>query len=197
MLTRVALPLAALLTTIVLIACGGDGETSDGDGGDGTANSANGDNGAGDELSLEEYFQRIDDIFARSDEDLDALVEDLNTATGPGTDFDAAVSVLDQFVTDSIGVLSDSIDDMQAMNEPSDVRDEHEAFIAAIDEARLAIQSFQSDLEGVQNEEELEELNAEFATSFDQAVQGADTACGALQGIADDNSIIVDLNCEE
>ena len=189
-----ALVCAAGLVLLVT-ACGGDDEPTDGDT-TGAESPADG-NGDGDELSLEEYFQRIDAIFERSDEEIDALNTELTEATGPGVGLEDGITAIDDFLSESVTVLTDAVNEMEALNEPSEVSDAQADFTAAIRDATDQAETFQEDLQGVTTEEELEELVSQFDQETTQTTQEADAACLELQGIADDNSIIVDLNCED
>jgi uncharacterized phage infection (PIP) family protein YhgE len=178
-------------------ACGGDDESTDGEGpGAATPTDGNGDGGGGDELSLEEYFQQVDGIFERSDREIDALNDELSEATTLSTTVEEGVTAIDDFLTESIQVLSDAVDDLEALDAPEDVREQHTAFVSAVRDGIDQTEALQDDLQGVETEAELEELATQFGEDVTATEQEADAACMELQQIADSNDIVLDLNCE-
>jgi hypothetical protein len=151
----------------------------------------------GEELSLEEYFTEVDGIFERSDQEIDALNDELSEATTQSTRVEEGVAAIDDFLTESIQVLSDAVDDLEALKEPEEVREQHTAFIAAVRDGIDQTEALQTDLQGVETEADLEQLATQFAEEVTSTEQEADAACTELQQIADSNDIGVDLNCAD
>ena len=100
--------------------------------GDGTANGGR----SRQELNLEDYFRRMDDIFERSDRQLDDLSSGLTEAIDARTTVEDGVSRLDEYLTETRRVISTAIDEMEAFEEPSETSVQHAAFISAIRDAR-------------------------------------------------------------
>ena len=196
-LIALAVPVAA---AAMFLACGGDDEPADGDS-PGTATAVGGDGdgngGGGDELTLEEYFSEVDGIFERTDQEIDALNEELSEATTASTTVAEGVTAISDFLRQSIQVLSDAADDLEALNEPEDVREQHDAFLSAVRDGIGQTETLEADLQGVDTDAELEELTTQFAEDVTATEQEADAACTALEQIAASNDIVVDLNCQE
>jgi hypothetical protein len=199
LISRLILLCVLSVTAGLFVACGGDDEPADGDTPAAeTPDGGNGDGGGGgDELSLEEYFQRTDTVFARSDQEIDALNAELEEALGPETTVEEGIAAIESFLTDSLRVLSDAADDLEALNAPEEVKEQHEVFVGAVRDASGQSEAFLEGLRGVDTEAELEQLVTEFDEETTRTQQEADAACLELQQIADDNGISVDLNCED
>ena len=175
MKTRIAfLALVAGLTLAfgILAAACGDG---DGDGG--------GDGG----LTLEEYFQQLETLSTKLDDDAGALGEQMQATQ----DVEEGKAIFAQFV----GVLEAFVADLEALDAPDEAQAAHDEAVAA---GSAFLAEFQSAVDASQDATTFEEI---FAATESEGFTGADEAftatCVAMEGIATDNSITVDLGCED
>ncbi len=172
------LPGALLLGLVALSAACGDG---------------------GEALSLEEYFQRLDAI----QEDVDARFEeqgDDEDPFDPDAPLEERVDALTGGLQDSKAILEDAVEAVQGLDPPAEVEDAHDEFVAALLGFLPSFDDFRDRAADVESESDLEELFSsldEGSQEFQEAGERLDAACLAIQAIADQNNIAVDLNCEE
>jgi hypothetical protein len=195
---RRRLMIAGLLITVaVLVAACGNGDENGGGPVNGGEATADGGSGNGGELSLEEYFQEIDEIFNVSDEEIDGLDTELDTAIDEAATFDEQIQAFDGFLDQSIDILSGAAEDMEALETPSEVAEPHDEFTQSVRDGIASTEALREDLAGASNEIEMAEAVSQFDEEIVRNTEDADAACLELQSIADENSIVVDLNCED
>lgn len=147
--------------------------------------------GGGEALTLEEYFQRL----GAANEELSQQEEEVPDPEFNDDDvFDEQEKQsLRENVDAFISLLEDFRDVLADLDPPDEVEDEHNETLARLDDF---IAAFRAAGDRVQDAQSLEDLDAAFAD-----VNAADApltqACFALQAIANDNNIDVDLECEE
>jgi len=183
---------AVAMSVGLVTTCGGGN-----DGGDRETATATDSTGGDVELSLGEYFQRIDGIFERSDRELDDLNRELQTTADAADTLEEEVEALEAFANASADVLSRALSEIDGIDEPAAVDEAHKAFVSAIGDALTATERLQDDLDAVQSAEELELVSTQFGDGFSAIQLAADAACNELQAVADGNGIGVDLNCED
>lgn len=205
-MTRLRMLLPAMLLGVLLAlgafsaACGGDSNDDEGNQPTATAVAetpeATDDAGEGGPTNepdapssdLEEYFQELDaaeNTLRSGAESADADLTALNDSTPPDeviAAFEDAQAVVDQFVSD-----------LQALDPPPETAVAHEETVAAY-QAVSGIVSDAIDLveSGGTLQEAVTLLTSPEATEVDAAT---DALCGALEQIATDNGIEVDLGC--
>lgn len=184
--------IAVAISVALVTTCGGGN-----DGGYRETATATDSNGGDVELSLGEYFQRIDGIFERNDRELDDLNAQLQTASEAADTLEQEVEAMEAFARGATDVLSRSLSEIDGIDEPAEVDEAHKAFVSAIGDALTATERLQDDLDAVQAAEELELLSTQFSESSSVIQQAADAACNELQAVADGNGIEADLNCED
>ena len=139
----------------------------------------------GDALTLEEYFeelQALDDRFEEESAQLDAAfdTEDLDEIKSA---FDAGTTAAGEFV-----------DGIDALEPPDEAQEAHDEAVAAGTEFVDALETFNDEVQDAESTEALSEID--FAAIGD-ASERFTAACLDLEGVAVENSIEVDLNCEE
>lgn len=157
--------IGALMTALLVAAagCGGDGDT----------------------LTLEEYFQQVDEVDNKTEEKTDALTEDL----GDTEDIDKFKDAFNEFPN----IIDDFLKDMEDLNPPDAVKAEHEAVIAA---GRDSLDEFDAVLDELNAAETLDDVLAAVGSdAFNAADEAFTETCVALQTIADDNNLNVELDC--
>jgi hypothetical protein len=140
----------------------------------------------GSALTLEEFFQQVDELDNRSNDQFG----ELDSQLGVDPDIDAFIEIFPQYVD----VFDDLLAGLEDLEPPAEAKDAH-------DEAVEAGQAFREEFAGlVENAGDAATVDEVFAAAdeaFDAADQRFTDACLALQGIADENSITVALDCED
>ena len=154
--------------------------------------------GKGGGLSLEEYFQKLDSI----QEQADATFATQEASTGePSQDAsgEELAAFLRDTVTSSADVLRDAAADVNDLEPPDEVADAHSDIVAAINDLVAAFDDMADSVPDTLTLAELENAGATFFNSdeLNAANEQFLAACTALEQIASDNSITVDLACNE
>jgi hypothetical protein len=147
----------------------------------------------GEALTLEEYFQRVDEIGGEAEAGFEE-----GAAEPPAED--ASEEEVATFAQDSIRqsatVLQEARDSLDELDPPSEVEGPHGQFISALGKEAEAIQAVADGLPDALSTSDLEALDAEFDTpELNEAYEQQNKACLALQAVADKNEIDVDLEC--
>ncbi len=170
----------ALITVLLLAfgaiaaACGDDG------------------NGDGGELTLEEYFERLDAIMEDIDSQIDALEdpEEMDLASE-----EEQLEAMRDFFDALLPIIQGAFNEIEGLDPPAEVEDAHDALLAAGDDFVAAFEAPASRLAEAESLADLEGGLFEDDSAFGSAGARSAQACFALQGIADDNDIDVDLRC--
>jgi len=145
--------------------------------------------GGEENLDLDQYFRRLDDIVDTADSGIDTLIEE---SQGVGEDTEATRVYFEGFEA----VFEQTLNDLNDLHPPAEVRDAHDEFVAALVTGLAVWEDFSAQLADVESPSGLETLLAGFGPAFDAAAERLDNACLQLQGIADENDIGIDLECE-
>lgn len=150
------------------------------------------------ELTLEEYFQRIEELNDDYDARAEAAGDFWEDLTGAESE-EERIEVIRYWLDVQVDLIEGFFDGMvalTALNPPDEVEDEH---AEKVDATRAAFDLFRDRID------ELEELEgAEFLAGVSELFEGedlaeaeerGDEACFALQAIADENEIDIDLDC--
>lgn len=155
-----------VLTAVGAVACGDDG---------------------GEKLTLEEYFQQLDQIDNEGTERIDALFANMSDDPDVNEMRDAFAGFPD--------AVEDAAADADDLNPPDEVKDEHTALVDSLSElADAANDSLDAAADATSIDEFQSALQSD---AFESANAAVTTACLALQQIANDNSISVTLDCSE
>ncbi len=171
-----ALVVVALMAgSALLAACGG----GDGGGGD------------GDELSLDEYFQQLEDVKETYDARGEAIDQEAETL---GDD----VGAFKDYFGDLQDVFGDALNDVRDLDPPGEVQDAHDDFVAALTAAQAEMDDIGDQIADVESLSELMATFAEMDTPESEASgENIEEACRDLQEIADENDIDIDLDCQD
>jgi hypothetical protein len=160
---------AAVVIVVVATACGG---------------------GAG--PSLEDYFAGLHDLqapFEQAGEDLQA---DLQTKLQGVTTEEEARALFKTFLQDSLAVADGLVTDLQALEPPSEVEDEHAEFVSAGKAIRDALADV---IDRFDEFASIDEIVRFFEEDLAAIGERGKQACRALQAVADQNNVQVDLSC--
>jgi hypothetical protein len=154
------------------------------------------DSGGG-SLTLDEYFQKLDEI--QNNSDAFFATQQASTAEpSPDASGEEVATFLRNNVSDSASALRDAGTAAGRLEPPDEVADAHADIVAAINGAADALDSAAG---AVPDTIAFEELTTAADTLFNNqelsaAQEAITTACKALEAIATDNNITVDLACE-
>lgn len=158
------------------------------------ANSACG--GGGSELSLEEYFQEMGAIAQELDEKQSDLAERYDEDVNAAADEEEVLQLTAQFFEDGAGQTRAALDKVKKLNSPSEVREAHKEFVAAGEALVALFPDVIRRARDAKSAKDIEALVDELGgPPFSDAGNRSDEACLALQEIADENNIDVDLTC--
>lgn len=140
----------------------------------------------GGKLSLEEYFEKLEEIDNKSTEETDALGERL----GNTEDVEEIKDAFAEFPA----IIDEFLDDLEGLEPPDEAADAHDE---AVEAGRAFQDEFDKLLDDLQDAESLDDLfGITENDAFNEADQAFTDACNELQSIADDNGIDVSLDCE-
>lgn len=181
-LTPIALIAVAILSLgAVASACGGGDDGGNGGGG-------------GPELTLEDYFQQLGEI----DDTFSAEADAIETASG-GTaasleDEEATLNLLADDLGKQLDLVDAFISDVADLNPPAEAQEAHDEAVAAFRELAGLLENV---IDEVGNAESMADLEAIDDTELTAADERVTEACLAVEQIAADNDIDVDLDCVE
>ena len=173
----VFLVIAALLLALgsIVAACGGNGG-----------------------LTLEEYFQRLDTLGGDFDDEIDRLGEEFDEAADEAETEEEVIDDFRDFSGSMTELFADLVADIERIDPPSEVEDAHNELVAAQREGRDLLEELNERAQRAESVSDVEDWSAEFEGPVSTAISDrTEQACLALQEIADDNDIDVDLECEE
>ncbi len=143
------------------------------------------DGGGGDEVTLEEYFERLEAASITFTEESDAAADEL----GSSEEIDS--------VKDAIALLPPIVEhfvnDISALNPPEEAQEAHDAAVEAGENFSEAVNGVLDELGDVESIEDLEGVVS--TDALDEASGAFTAACEDLQTLADENNIEVDLDC--
>ncbi len=154
--------------------------------------------GGGDELTLEEYFQRLKAIDADVDAKFEALFE-VFADEGEEDLFsdEENLPLLKALFVGFPVIVRDAVDQVEELNPPSETEDAHEEFLATGREWLEVLEDGADRVEAVESILEIEQIEEELEPAAQEAQERFDAACLDLVGVGEANGIVVDVSCEE
>lgn len=147
----------------------------------------------GEQLTLEEYFQQLEAIFQDADERGQTLGDPGEIVGDPQSSLEQKRDAVAAFFTEFLAIIADVTGDVEALDPPAEVGDAHSDLLAALRGFQQSAPAAIDKVDTVQSESEFEALGEEFHSGG----VGFEPACAALQAIADQNNIAVDLQCRD
>jgi len=147
-------------------------------------------------LTLEEYFAEFEAI----DADIDAQIELLYVDFPTGTDEeifsdDSTVSFFKDLLAGFEVALSDSLERAQELAAPSEVEDEHDALLEAVEKNITAFEAGSEAIKDVETMAEFETVFPPVESDIDAAQLAFETACLDVVAVGEANGITVDVDC--
>lgn len=156
--------------------------------------SSNNGGGGGDALALEDYFERVEDVAIATDDKLTEIGDHLQNATY-ATEEEEIADVEDQLLL-SGQTVETAVIDLSELEPPPEVQDAHDTFLEKLQAVLILQSQLLDDIESsVSTDAELSALFDSYDADLTETDNDFDDACFALQRIADDNDIDVDLRC--
>lgn len=150
--------------------------------------------GDGGPLTLEEYFNEMEDISDRADEE-SAAIEEKYADVADFEEFSPALrDDYQAFFEESVDFLDEVIDEIEQLNPPAEAEDAHNEFVEAYRGLTAEFDEVVQDIDTFDSEEDFTE--AFLGGGFVDAVTDAEAACNTLQALAEDNDITVNLDCD-
>jgi hypothetical protein len=159
-------------------------ETTDGDGGEETD---------GPSAGLQEYFAAMEQVAITTDTRLEEIGAELNDATYSSDAEEIAANA--DGIQQSGEAIESALLNMSRLDPPGEVGNAHNDFADALDTVLQLFAAMALDIDDVSTSAQLNALTNQYSSDFSNA--DFDDACLTLQGIADDNSINVDLRCTD
>ncbi len=148
--------------------------------------------GGGEELGLDEYFQRLEDVKEEADARGAALEE------GGSLESAGHVEAFQEYFDEFEAIYEGVVNGVKDIDPPSEARNAHDEFVVALEEAQKALREFADRVGEAESFSDLEALIGAVAEpGFEAALEGVEDACRELQEVADENDIEIDLECEE
>ena len=146
-------------------------------------------------LSLEEYFQRVDAVFADRDERVQALQD---RGDFPESQSEEEIAgYLRQSFEGLASIASDFHSDLDQLEPPAEAEDAHNELVAAVEPIPALFEGVAGQVPTTLTREASEQYDPFPGGEGTEPLMRLDEACAALQTIADDNQITIDLACEE
>lgn len=146
-------------------------------------------NDDGDDLTLEEYFQRVDEIDNDSNQRIDAVFNGITDEN----DVEQFRAAFKEFAP----LLQDAADDFDGIDPPGDAEAEHNTMADALNDFAAKANDIADDADDIEASTPDEFFAAVDEQGFTEAEEKFDTACQDLLQVAADNSIQVEIDCGE
>ncbi|HEV8564342.1 MAG TPA: hypothetical protein VGR41_05475 [Actinomycetota bacterium] len=143
-------------------------------------------------LSLQEYLTTMDGLQSSFQQKSEDSQTEVQAALQEVTSNEDALTVFRGYLEESLAAIDEQLAKLEGLDPPSEAESEHEDLL----EAGNAIRDSLADVIDRYGEfGSVEEVAQFFTTNLGDAEQQGTDACNALQAVADDNEIDVDLGC--
>jgi len=153
--------------------------------------------GSGGQLSLEDYYNKIEGIFQNADQETKQSQSGLDAAINSARSLADELSAIDSFLTSVSTTIGDSIILMQALQPPAEVSPYHADFLAGANQTLKIASDLQSKLVGIKTEDDANKVIDQFQKDSAPTEARTKAACQRLQDVANQKNINVDLHCED
>jgi hypothetical protein len=152
--------------------------------------------GGGGPPSLEDYFERLDgirdDVSERSDALNQEFGDQLDAAPSEGEELRTVRGFYDGFAS----LMRDAVDDLNGLSLPPEAQSLHDDFVDVQSDGLQLLADLVEELDGAASLSDAEDrFDERFVDAFGDISRREDEACFALQRLADDKDIAVDLEC--
>ena len=158
---------AVMAGSLVLAACGGGDE----------------------ELDLEQYFRRLEDVRNQADTRMDALEKESEGVTED-------IEAVRDYYEGVEAILRQDFNDMKDIRAPAEAQDAHDELVAGLEERLALWEDFTEQAADFSLLHALKAMKRELDKSLEAVQKRIDDACLQLEGVGDENGVEVDLKCE-
>ncbi len=149
--------------------------------------------GGGKELTLQEYFQRLDAI--AKDADARFQAGPFTTIGDETATLQTRIDALRKALPEAISINKDAQSKLEELKPPAQAQANHDELVAAL---KAEIKAFEDSIGPAKDVKSESDFNDFFSDNkVDVAAQRFTDACNAAQKMATDNNISVDLKCAE
>ena len=148
-------------------------------------------------ISLQEYFSQMEQIAQGHKKKADALEKSADEEMANATDEAAQVALIQAFFADNLDLAESSLTGIQEVSPPSEVEEQHQAFLDAFESMVAAFQEASTSIEDASTGADVSAVIEEMGPQMEEISGEFDTACTNLQKIADENDIQANLDCGE
>jgi hypothetical protein len=154
--------------------------------------------GGGDgDLALGEYFERVKAIHEVGEKRFAPVTDDFSTVGDPKAAVQDRIEALRNALNGLVAANRARADDYDRLDPPSQVEEQHNELVGSISAVADLWAGLGVRAEEVDSQSDLKEFLAEFEKrEFVEVLEGPGRVCVALQTVADENNVKVDLACD-
>ena len=205
---RILTALLVGILVIALLACGGDDDDGDEGGADETAaatttgesdeetpEATEADEDEGDapqDGDLDSYFTALEEILVTSDEEQEAIGNSLADVTADDPEY---VTIAQEAFQESGALFEMSLLEISELDPPEEAAAAHDEYVTNLNEALVLLSELSTELDGATTPAEVDAAVDEYGPLISAENDQNEGLCLALQDIADENDVDVDLQC--
>lgn len=149
------------------------------------------------DLTLGEYFERVKAIHEVGEKRFAPVANDFSTAFDPKGAVQDRIEALRNALNGAVAANRARADDYDRLNPPSQAEEQHNELVGSISDVADLLADLSARTEEVDSQSDLKEMLAEFEKrEFVEAAERPGRVCVALQTVADENNVKVDLACD-
>ncbi|MBI5289605.1 MAG: hypothetical protein HY873_11600 [Chloroflexi bacterium] len=160
----------------------------------GLASTVAGCKGGGGALSLDEYFEKYEQLDNEAENGTADLEREYDAALTSTTLNDEVRADLQEFYTKQVDVRREYVEGISKLDPPDEAQAPHDASVSSYE---AVLTAFTGIIDDIGEAETISDLETIFGgAEITAAIEAATKACVDLQQVADDNNINVNLECE-
>lgn len=148
--------------------------------------------GGEDSLTLEQYFQQLEALNDTVEEQGAEFADAANAELDAATSEEDILAVSEDFLTNVQPIFTTFADDLNDLNPPAAVEELHNEFVDVYNEVVVYLEEALNRFGDLDSTADLEGFFEEIGSNVGERL---DETCAALQTIADENEIDIDLDC--
>ena len=147
--------------------------------------------------TLGEYFERVKAIHEVDEKRFAPVTDYFSTAFDPEAAVQDRIEALRNALDEAVAANRARADDYDRLNPPSQAEEQHNELLSSISAVADLFAGLSVRAEEVDSQSDLKEFLAEFEKrEFVEAAERPGRVCVALQTVADENNVKVDLACD-
>jgi hypothetical protein len=146
--------------------------------------------------TLDDYLDLLEEYIADSRGFVDRLQADYDDAVAQADDGQARLEALQTYFSGFSEHQQDVVAQLEDMDPPDNAKGQHEDLLAARKDGRDIVGELNQSIQDAGSETEADAAGQEFETDLQRISDEIAEACRALQDLADENDVDVDLGCD-